>query len=104
MACEEIIDYLENGNITNSVNSPAAQLPRSGDPRVCIFHDNAPDNIAKITGAVSALGANVANMLTAGMKGKELSYTILDVSKVPDGLEAAIKKDVSGVTRIRIIK
>ena len=103
MAAEEIIEYLENGNIINSVNLPTAVMPRTGnDPRICILHDNVPDMIAKITSAVSSSGANIENMVNAGTKGKVASYTMLEVNKLADGLKDTINK-IEGVTRVRII-
>ncbi|MCL2401042.1 MAG: 3-phosphoglycerate dehydrogenase family protein [Oscillospiraceae bacterium] len=104
MACYEIIEYIENGNIINSVNMPPAQLPRiDGDPRICVIHDNEPGIISKIAGAVSSFGVNIENMINVGTKGRLSSYTILDVSSVPNGLEEEIKK-IDGITRVRIIE
>ena len=104
MAADQIIEFIENGNIINSVNLPGAVLPRiAGDPRICIIHKNIPDVIANITSEVSKSGANIDNMLNAGSKDKPSVYTILDVNKVADGLEDAIK-GVEGVTKVRIIK
>ena len=103
MAAEEIMEYLENGNIINSVNLPGAVMPRTGnDPRICILHDNVPGMIEKITGAVSASGANIESMVNAGTKGKVASYTMLDVNKLSDGLKDTINK-IEGVTRVRVI-
>jgi len=103
MAADQIIEYIENGNIINSVNLPGAVLPRiAGDPRICIIHDNVPEMIATITGAVSKFGANIENMINASTKGKVASYTILDVDKLADGMEDAIK-NIEGVTRVRVL-
>ena len=103
MAANEIMEYIENGNILNSVNLPTALLPRiEGDPRVCVIHDNVPDMISKITGAVSSFGANIENMLNAGTKGNNTQYTILDVASIPDGLVEAIR-EIEGVIRVRTI-
>jgi D-3-phosphoglycerate dehydrogenase len=101
MAGSEIKEYVENGNILNSVNMPNAYLPRSGDPRLCVIHDNVPDMIAKITGTVSSFGVNIENTIYASKKGRLPSYMMLDISSLPDGLEDAIKK-INGVTRVRI--
>ncbi|MCL2222248.1 MAG: 3-phosphoglycerate dehydrogenase family protein [Oscillospiraceae bacterium] len=104
MAAQEIIEYLENGNILNSVNLPTAVIPRiAGDPRVCVIHENIPDMIAKITSTVSSFGANIENMLNAGSKGNIVAYTILDVLGIPDGLVDALEK-IEGVIRVRTIK
>ena len=100
MAAQEIIDYLENGNITNSVNMPTATLPRTGDPRICVIHKNIPDMIAKITSAVSSLGINIENMVNASTRGRMQAYTIIDVQALAPGLEDKIKA-VDGVIRVR---
>jgi D-3-phosphoglycerate dehydrogenase len=102
MAAQEIIDYLENGNITNSVNMPTATLPRTGDPRICVIHKNIPDMIAKITSAVSSLGINIENMVNASTRGRMQAYTIIDVQALAPGLEDKIKA-VDGVIRVRSI-
>ena len=103
MACSEIIEYIENGNILNSVNMARAYLPRMGDPRLCVIHDNIPDMISKITGAVSSFGVNIENMVNASTKGRGPQYTLLDVSSLPDGLEDAIR-GIDHVTRVRSLR
>ena len=102
MAARQVADYLENGNITNSVNIPAAVLPRSGGKRVCIIHRNVPDMIAKITSALSAAGANIENMLNAGRKGNPYAYTIIDVDDVPDDVGCVLNQ-IEGIVRTRIL-
>ena len=100
IAAKEIVDYVENGNITNSVNMPAAVLPRSGSVRVCVIHKNVPEMIAKITGAVSAAGLNIENMLNASRG--DYAYTIIDTNGNADPLNDSIKA-VNGVIRVRVI-
>jgi D-3-phosphoglycerate dehydrogenase len=102
MAAQEIVGYLENGNISNSVNMPSAVLPRTNDPRICVIHKNIPDMISKITGAVSAMGINIENMVNASTKGRMQAYTIIDVQALAPGLEDKIKS-VEGVIRVRTI-
>jgi len=102
MACSEIIEYVENGNILNSVNMANAYLPRYGDPRVCVIHDNVPEMIAKITSTVASFGVNIENTIYASTKGRIPSYMMLDISALPDGLEDAIK-EIDGVTRVRAL-
>lgn len=101
MAASEIMEYIENGNITNSVNMPRAVLPVTGDPRICIIHKNIPEMLAKITTAVSASNTNIENMVNSGRK--DYAYTILDVASVSDTLEDALKA-IDGIIRVRIIK
>jgi D-3-phosphoglycerate dehydrogenase len=102
MAARQIADYLENGNIVNSVNLPKAVMARTGDPRVCIIHRNVPDMIARITGALSAAGANIENMVNSSFKGRPFAYTMIDADNIPDDLEAVIRS-IGGVVRVRII-
>ena len=103
MAATEIIEYLENGNIINSVNMPTVNLPRSGDPRIAIIHKNIPDMIAKITGAVSACSINIENMINVSSKGRNQAYTVIDVQSISAELEENIKK-IDGIIRVRTLK
>ena len=102
MACSEVIDYVENGNIHNSVNMANAFLPRNGDPRICIIHFNVPEMIAKISSKVSSFDINIENMINASTKGSIYAYTLLDVSALPEGLGDTIKK-IHGVIRVRML-
>jgi len=100
MACTEIIEYIENGNIINSVNMPAAFIPRTDDPRICVIHDNVPEMIAKMTGAMSKFNVNIENMINAGKKGTVTAYTMFDVCAIPNGILDALN-DIEGVTKVR---
>ena len=102
MACSEIVEYVENGNILNSVNMAYATMPRAGDPRICIIHDNVPEMIAKITSALSSFGLNIENMINAGTKKGRQAYTMLDVNDLPGGIEDELNK-IAGITRVRLL-
>jgi len=102
MAAAEIIEYVENGNIVNSVNMAGAFLPRNGDPRICIIHNNIPEMINKITSVISSRGINIENMVNAGAKGKAHMYTMIDVASLPDGIADELA-GIEGITRIRIL-
>ena len=102
MAVRQVMDYLENGNIQNSVNIPSAVLPRSGGKRVCVIHMNVPDMLARITSLLSAAGANIENMLNAGRKGNPYAYTIIDVDSVPDTIRKELAA-IDGVIRTRVL-
>lgn len=62
MAAHELIDFIENGNITNSVNYPSVQMPRSGKHRLVVLHKNIPNMISAVTGVISAEEINIENM------------------------------------------
>ncbi len=101
MAADEIKDYLENGNITNSVNFPAAKMARTGEVRYCVLHRNIPAVLQNILAFVSEQGANVENMENKSRK--DYAYTIIDVTGATKDLTANIK-GVEGVIRVRVIK
>ncbi|MDE7097859.1 MAG: 3-phosphoglycerate dehydrogenase [Ruminococcus sp.] len=100
MAAEEIIDYIENGNIRNSVNYPNLSMNAVGT-KICVIHKNVPTTIASITTAVGNEGINIENMANAS-KG-DFAYTMLDVTgEVPGSVEGKINA-VDGVVRVRVI-
>jgi len=77
MIADQIKDFLENGNIKNSVNFPAVKLPRGGKSRVAITHKNMPDMIAKISAAVGDHGFNIHHMRNESKA--DLAYTLMDI-------------------------
>ena len=100
MAAKQLIDYIENGNIVNSVNYPTCSMPRTTEHRLTILHKNAHNILAQITGTVGNEGINISN-LTNQSKG-DYAVTILDVdNKVSDD---AIKhiSEVEGIIKVRI--
>lgn len=101
MACSQLKDYLENGNIVNSVNYPNCAMPRESAVRVCVLHKNVPNMIGQITTAVADANINIANMLNKN-KG-DFAYTMLDIDAGNDGLKAALE-GIDGVVRVRILK
>lgn len=101
MAANELIEYIEKGNIINSVNLPNASMNAAGN-KVCVIHKNVPALIASMTSAVGNAGLNIDNMVNAS-KG-DFAYTIMDVAgNVTDEISDTIK-DISGVIRVRVIK
>lgn len=102
MGAMELIDYLENGNIKNSVNLPAAAIEKSGAARITVIHKNQPNMIATITDTISRDGINIANFVDKNRG--EVAYSIIDVdSDVSDRVVEDIK-GIDGVTRVRVIK
>ena len=101
MAVNQIIDYLENGNIKNSVNYPDLVMNRNGDIRICILHKNVAGIISQVTSAVSALGINIAN-LTNRSRG-DYAYTICEIDgKLPDELIDTLNK-IKDIIKINVI-
>ena len=100
MACEQLKDYLENGNIVNSVNYPNCSMPRESDVRICVLHKNVPNMIGQISTAVANSGLNIANMINKN-KG-DFAYSILDVDKNADGIKETLE-GIDGVVKVRVI-
>ena len=101
MAADELKDYLENGNIKNSVNFPNVIMERSGVQRLCVIHRNVPAVIAQITTQLGADGVNVEN-LTNKSKG-EYAYTMVDAGAGVDERSIENIRRVPGVIRMRVI-
>ena len=101
MAADEVKDYLENGNIINSVNYPAVSMARSGDARICVLHSNVPNVLKQVLDAVSSKGANVENMQNKSRG--EFAYTMIDVTGYTPEMESEISA-IEGVIRVRVIK
>ncbi len=99
MIADQIKDFLENGNIKNSVNYPAVKLPRGGKSRVALTHKNMPDMIAKITTAVGDAGFNIYHMRNESRN--ELAYTLMDIeSEIGEDLIEQLA-DIEGVLKAR---
>ena len=103
MAVDELKDYLENGNIKNSVNYPSCDMGIcTAGGRVCIFHKNQPSMITQFTQILGASGVNIAGM--ANKSKKEVAYTLIDFDDPTD--KEIIKKltGIKDVYRVRVIK
>ncbi len=99
MACDQIKEYLENGNIINSVNFPAISMPRTNadDTRICVIHKNVPELLKNVLGEIKG---NVENMLSKSRG--DYAYTIIDVAGA--GADDADKiAAVDGVVRVRVV-
>lgn len=102
MAVKQIADYLENGNIKNSVNYPSldAGVCHSAS-RVTINHKNIPNMISQFTSVLSASNMNIENMVNKS-KG-EYAYTVIDVSEAVDQAIADKLNAIDGVLKVRVI-
>ena len=102
MAVNQIIDFLENGNIKNSVNYPELVTERTTDVRICVLHRNVSGIIAQITSAVSELGINIEN-LTNRSKG-DYAYTICEINdQIPNAFIGKMSQ-IQGIIKVNVIK
>lgn len=100
MAAEQLIDYIENGNIRNSVNYPEIQLPRSESNRVVVLHANVPNIITQISGALAKDNVNIESLLSQA-KGNN-AVSIFDSN---DNITDAVVADIAtidGVVRVLV--
>ena len=100
MAAQELADYLENGNILNSVNFPNCSLPEDNIGRLAIAHKNIPNVIAKFTEALSSV--NISDMINKS-KG-ELAYTIINTDHAIPAEAIEKLNQIDAVIRVRVIK
>ena len=101
MAAKQLTDYLENGNITNSVNYPAVSMPRTSASRVCVHHKNVKEILSKILAIVSSQGVNIAHMQDQSRG--EYAYLLLDLDDVLSPEAVELIRRVSGVIRVRVL-
>lgn len=100
MAARELVDYIENGNITHSVNLPDVSAPRTSAARMCVMHKNVEGVISKITSIISGENINIANLLDKSKK--DMAYMIVDLDTTPN--EKVIKdiRKLDSVIRLRV--
>ena len=101
MACKELQDDLENGNIKNSVNLPNMEMAITGTAKICVIHKNVEGVINNITSPISAMGMNIENMQSKSKK--DYAYTCLDVAGNTTGIEEKLKV-VPNVVGVRVVK
>lgn len=102
MAAVQLIDYLENGNIKNSVNMPEVIVDRTEGDRVCVIHKNIPNMIAGISSVFSAEGINIENLTNKSKK--NMAYTVVDLAGNVSDTVVAKLNEVDGVVRVRVIR
>ena len=102
MAASELVDYIEYGNIKNSVNYPTVSMPHAGDARICLMHKNVPNMLSQISGVLSAEGINIENM--SNRSKKDYAYTILEIiGDLPDHVVDSLNK-IENMIKVRVIK
>ena len=102
MAVEQLMNYLENGNIVNSVNYPNCDLGNiESAARITIHHKNLPNMLGQLTAILAEEDYNIENMLNKS-KGN-WAYSMLDIGKKPTKEVIEKMKRVAGVVRIRVL-
>lgn len=103
MAVEEIMDYIDNGNIRNSVNFPACDMGVCHmASRIAVMHLNIPNMIGQVTGTLAAGNVNISDMTNKSRD--KYAYTLLDLESAPDAETIQKLNDIKGVLRVRVIK
>ena len=101
MAADELSDYLENGNITHSVNYPDVSAPRTTSCRVCVLHRNIPNMLGALASRISAEGINIEAMVNKSRGA--YAYTLMDIASCPGEETALALAATHGVIRVRIL-
>ncbi|MBR0283368.1 MAG: phosphoglycerate dehydrogenase [Oscillibacter sp.] len=101
MAVDELKDYLENGNIRNSVNMPSVWMERSGAMRICVIHRNIPSMLANITALLSKDGVNVENL--SNKSRGDYAYTMVDMAAAVEQSVIEHLQALPNVIRVRVI-
>lgn len=101
MVADQVRDYLENGNICNSVNLPNVKLRRTGLARIAVVNRNNPDMLGKISHVLGQAGVNIAHMLNDS-KGN-MAYTLMDVDSVVGDDTLAALAAIPGVLKVRLL-
>ena len=103
MAVDEIMDYLNNGNIRNSVNYPACDMgvcTKAG--RIAVFHKNIANMITQFTAKIGEAGINISDMMNKSRG--DVAYTLLDVENTPTEDVIKALEAIDGVFRVRLVK
>ena len=103
MAVKEIKDFMENGNIRNSVNYPACDLgPVTSEGRVAVCHKNIPNMLGQLTSILASEGVNISNMMNKSRG--DYSYTLLDTDVAVSATAVEKITAVEGVLKVRVVK
>ena len=101
MVADQVRDYLENGNISNSVNFPEINLPRSEGVRLAVINNNVPNMVGQISTDLAEAGLNIIDMLNKSRN--EIAVTLLDVdNEVPQDVIDRIAA-INGVLSVRCL-
>ncbi|MDH5444541.1 MAG: phosphoglycerate dehydrogenase [Gammaproteobacteria bacterium] len=101
MVADQVRDFLENGNIKNSVNFPAVKMERSEGHRITVVNSNVPNMVGQISSALAGKGLNIIDMLNKSRG--DLAYTIIDIDKPADDALLGEIGGIDGVLAVRAL-
>jgi D-3-phosphoglycerate dehydrogenase len=101
MAVEQVVDYLQNGNILNAVNFPNISMPRGSHHRLAIANANVPNMLGQISTALAGAGLNINNMVNKSRGG--LAFTLVDVETEVSPAVIGQLTAIQGVLRVRYL-
>ena len=103
MAVRQMMDYLENGNIVNSVNYPNCDMGVcQTEGRITILHHNIPGSLGRFTAAIASENVNIAGLMNKSRG--EYAYTMLDLDHHPSAAVVEHLREIEGVVRVRVIR
>lgn len=101
MVAEQIRDYLENGNVRNSVNFPEVKMPRTNGYRLSVVNENVPNMLGQISSALADGGLNIIDMLNKSRE--ELAYTLIDINEPPSEEIVNTLLNIDGILSVRAL-
>jgi len=101
MVADQVSDYLENGNIKNSVNFPEVSMPRAEGVRLSVVNANVPNMVGQISTCLGEHGINIIDMVN--MSKRDLAYTLVDVNEEPGAEVIAQIGAIEGVLAARVV-
>lgn len=101
MVAQQLRDFLENGNIRNSVNFPTLMLERASGCRIAVTNRNVPRMLGSLTSVLADADINVIDMINKSRD--EIAYNLIDVAERPDETVIAAMEKIEGVVNVRIV-
>ena len=101
MAADELIDFLEHGNITNSVNFPTSYLERTSRYRLAVANKNVPGMLGKMMAVLAERTINISEMLNKSRQ--DVAYNLIDIETEPNQELLLALEKIEGVINVRII-
>lgn len=101
MAAEQLMDYLENGNIINSVNFPQTRMARTGGYRITFANENVPRVLGTVLSVLADHDVNVMDMVNKSLR--DIAYNIIDVESEPTAEIVRAIESAEGVMRVRVL-